>query len=122
MNQEYWQQIQDIASRSNNAMDSINTINYDKTCDGEEEAEIYFLRAWWWEEKKTRVKTGEMGSSTSRILFFMTKKIINDNRNGLITSNFFRFDVMISSLAKVMGLESRQKQGPKFVYPPRTYL
>ena len=30
-NQDYWQQIQDAKSRSNNLMDSINTINYDKT-------------------------------------------------------------------------------------------
>ena len=61
------------------------------------------------------VKTGENGVVSFRILNFMTNKIIHDDRNGHITSNFYSFDAMISSLAKVMGLQSRQKKGPKFV-------
>ena len=42
----------------------------------------------------------------------MTNKIVHDDRNGHITSDFFRFDAMISSLAKVMVLQSCQKQRP----------
>ena len=61
-----------------------------------------------------------MGSFAFRILNFMTNKILHDNRNGHITNDFFRFDVMISSLAKVMVLQSSQKQGPKFVATQRT--
>ena len=61
---------------------------------------------------QVRVKTGENGAFSFRISHFMTNKIVHHDRNGRITSNFFRFDAMISSLAKIMGLQSRQKQGP----------
>ena len=50
----------------------------------------------------------------------MTIKFVHDDRNDHITSDFFRFDAMISSLAKVMGLQSRQKRGPKNVSTQRT--
>ena len=63
--------------------------------------------------------TGDMVLS-SRIHNLVTNKIVHHDRNGLITSYFFHFGAMISSLAKVMGLQSRQKQGPKFVYNQRT--
>ena len=49
----------------------------------------------------------------SRIFQFMTSKIVHHERNDHIICNFFDFDAMISSLAKVMGLQSCQKQGPK---------
>ena len=51
----------------------------------------------------------------------MTNSLIYHDRNGHITSIFFHFDAIISSLAKVMGLQSRQKQGPKFVSNQRTW-
>ena len=50
----------------------------------------------------------------------MTIKFVHDDRNDHITSDFFRFDAMISSLAKVIGILSRQKQGPKIAATPRT--
>ena len=48
-------------------------------------------------------------------IHFMTRNIVHDDRNGRITSYFFRFDAMISRWEKVMGLQSRRKQGPKTV-------
>ena len=60
-----------------------------------------------------RVKSPEKLVFSYRIVNLMTNKIVHHDKNGHITSNFFRFDAMISSLAKVMGLQSRQKQGPK---------
>ena len=53
--------------------------------------------------------------------YLMTNKLLHDGRNGLITGKFFRFDAMISSLAKVMGLQS-QKQGPKNSCTQRTWF
>ena len=38
-----------------------------------------------------------------QILYFMINKIVHDDCNDHITSDFFRFDAMILSLAKVMG-------------------
>ena len=43
--------------------------------------------------------------SPQRFLF-MPRKIDNDDRNGHIASNFFHFYTMVSSLAKVTGLQS----------------
>ena len=48
--------------------------------------------------------------------------MIHHDRNDQITSYFFRFDAVILSLAKVMGLQSRQKQGPKNAFTQRTYF
>ena len=45
----------------------------------------------------------------------MTIKIVHHDRNDHITGYFFRFDAVILLLEKVMGLQSCQKQGPKFV-------
>ena len=71
-----------------------------------------------------RVKTGEHGAFASRILIFMANKIVHHDRNGHITSDFFHFDAMISSLSNVMSLQSRQKtkQGPKNVATQRTFF
>ena len=44
---------------------------------------------------------------------FITSKSVHHDRNGHFARNFIHYDPMISSLAKVMGLQSRQKQGPK---------
>ena len=52
----------------------------------------------------------------------MTNKIHHDDCNVLITSHFFHFDAMISSLAKVMSLQSRLKQGPKCIYSKNIIL
>ena len=52
----------------------------------------------------------------------MTNKLLHDGRNGLISGKFFRFDAMISSLAKVTGMQSRQKQGHKFSSTQRTWF
>ena len=45
---------------------------------------------------------------SSRILNLMTNKIVHHDCNSHLTCNFFDCDAMISSLAKVMGLQSRQ--------------
>ena len=42
--------------------------------------------------------------------FQRSSKIVHNDRNGHISSNYFHFDAMISSFAKVMGPQSRQKQ------------
>ena len=63
-----------------------------------------------------RVKSRKQQKS----LNITTNKIFHHDRNGLITSYFFRFDAMISLLAKVMGLQSHQKQGPQNASAPRT--
>ena len=49
----------------------------------------------------------------------MASKIVYDDQNSHITSNFFRFCAMISTLSIVMGLQSRQKQGPKPASTPK---
>ena len=56
---------------------------------------------------------------SSRIHNLMTNKITHDDRNDHITSYFFHFDAMISSLAIVMGLQRGQKQGPKNASTPK---
>ena len=68
------------------------------------------------------VKCPEIWVFSSRILHLMTNKINHDDRNAHFTSNFSRFDAMMSSLAKVMGLQSRQKQRPIFSPSPRTWF
>ena len=47
------------------------------------------------------------------VLIFMDTQphlMHRDDRNGNITRNFYHYGAMISSLAKVMGLQSRQKK------------
>ena len=44
----------------------------------------------------------------------MTSKVVHNNRNGHFACYFFYSGAMISSLAKVVGLQSRQNQDPKF--------
>ena len=60
----------------------------------------------------------------SRILNLVTNKTFHHDCNDHITSYFFHFDVVILSLAKVRGLQSRQKQGPKnaFTRSKKTYF
>ena len=44
----------------------------------------------------------------------MTSKLVHDDRNGHFACDFFQCEVMISSLVKVVGLQSRQKNDPFF--------
>ena len=44
----------------------------------------------------------------------MTSKLVHDDRNGPFACDFFQCEVMISSLVKVVGLQSRQKNDPFF--------
>ena len=43
------------------------------------------------------------------LIHFMTYKMVHDDRNGRITRDIFHCGAMISSLAKVVGLQSRPK-------------
>ena len=51
---------------------------------------------------------------SSQIFHFMSRKKVHDDRNDHFACNFFHFEVMISSFAKDVGLQSGQKQGPIF--------
>ena len=51
---------------------------------------------------------------SSQILHFIASKVVHDDRNGHFACGFFHYEVMISSLAKVVGLQSRQKKRPIF--------
>ena len=44
----------------------------------------------------------------------MTRKLVHDDRNSHFACDFFQCEVMISSLANVVGLQSRQKIDPFF--------
>ena len=68
------------------------------------------------------VKSPKNSVFSSRIFNLVTHKMVLHDSNDQITSYFFRFDAMILSLAKVMGLQSRQKQGPQNAFPHRTYF
>ena len=43
---------------------------------------------------------------------FMTSKIHHHDRNDHITNNFFHCSALITPIAKVMGLQSRERKGP----------
>ena len=55
-----------------------------------------------------------------QLFHFMTNKIVHHDRNDRFACTFFHCEVMISALAKDMGLQSRQKRGPKNASTPRT--
>ena len=48
----------------------------------------------------------------SRLINLMTNKIVHHDRNGHITSNFFRFDAMISSLQKLWACKVVKNKDP----------
>ena len=50
-----------------------------------------------------------------QIFRFMTNKNNQDVRNGIITCDFFHCEAMISSLAKVMDLQSHTKKRVIFI-------
>ena len=52
---------------------------------------------------------------SSQIFHFMTSKVVHDDRNGHLACDFFHCEEMISSLAKVVGLQSVEKCDPFFV-------
>ena len=76
-----------------------------------------FRRAWKWKWKKkhdTQLRGPINFTKSLRYFTFLyecstlrTSEIVHHDRNG-----HYAYDAMISSLAKVMGLQSRQKQGP----------
>ena len=51
---------------------------------------------------------------SSEIFHFMTSKVVHDDRNGDFACVFFHCEVIVSSLAKFVGLQSRQKKDPFF--------
>ena len=79
------------------------------------------VKGWseWW---RKRLPPFLFVFQTLQLFHFRTNKIVHQDRNGRFACNFFRFDAMISPLAKVMGPQSRQKRGSKNASTSRTWF